>query len=162
MSNTVRIIVRKENLIMIMEIGIWITFIIINAVIEAFSMGVTNLWLACGGVIGLVLAAAGVPFMIQIIATLLVSILLLIFLREKVRTKFNNTIHSLNVADGTIGKLAIAEKDFGDHEGVVVIDHMEWKAKSDRNHKKGDKLIVTELSGVTVTVIPYENTLKPL
>ena len=34
---------------MIMEIGIWITFIIINAVIEAFSMGVTNLWLACGG-----------------------------------------------------------------------------------------------------------------
>lgn len=48
MSNTVRINVRKENLIMIMEIGIWITFIIINAVIEAFSMGVTNLWLACG------------------------------------------------------------------------------------------------------------------
>lgn len=66
------------------------------------------------------------------------------------------------MADGTIGKLAIAEKDFVDHEGVVVIDHMEWKAKSDRNHKKGDKLIVTELSGVTVTVIPYENTLKPL
>ena len=82
---------------MIMEIGIWITFIIINAVIEAFSMGVTNLWLACGGVIGLVLATAGVPFMIQIIATLLVSILLLIFLREKVRTKFNNTIHSLEL-----------------------------------------------------------------
>lgn len=64
-----------------MEIIIWIALIILFAVVEIITVGLTSIWFAGGALVALLLAAIGLGIAAQFVAFVAVSILLLVFTR---------------------------------------------------------------------------------
>ena len=66
--------------------------------------------------------------------------------RVAVRTEQTNI-------DTIIGKAGMVRQDIKAHEwGVVKVGMEEWRAKADEEIKEGEEIIVTGVSGVTLTV----------
>ena len=70
---------------------LWIIIIVIMAVIEALTLGLTTIWFAGGGIVAAIFAALGAPIIVQVILFLVVSIALLYFTRPIAVKKFNKT-----------------------------------------------------------------------
>lgn len=130
----------------------WIIFILVNVIAECMTHAITNMWFAIGGIVGLILAALGIPFLPQLIVAVMVSVFCLLVLRNFVKEKFNRERISTNVTDGIVGTKGVALSDFAEGKGKIQINNMKWSARSEDTISKGDRVIVRELSGVTLRV----------
>lgn len=133
---------------------IWLLVAAAFFVVEAIVPGVVCIWFGLGA-----LASFGISYLtdsivLQIIVFLIVSVLLLIFMR-KYALKISKSKESLNF-DRVIEKKAIVIEDIENisGKGRVMIDGMEWKAKSENGEpvKNGETVIVKEIKGVTLIV----------
>ena len=71
---------------------IWLAAVIILAVIEAATMGLTSIWFAGGAFAAAIAALLGGSLPIQIIVFFAVSVILLIVMKPIVKRKFNSRI----------------------------------------------------------------------
>lgn len=110
----------------------WLVVFAILIIIEIATLGLTTIWFAGGALVAWVLALLDVGLPIQVIVFLVVSIVLFIFTRPIALKHFNKQREKTNV-DSVIGKDAIvtATIDATHGTGTVIIDGMDWSAKTE-------------------------------
>lgn len=123
---------------------------IIFIIIECFTTQFISIWFALGAIIALLLSCLNFSFFWQLLSFATVGIILT-FSLHSIITKRLLKPKALN-ADGLIGKTAIVEQDFVQGEGRVIVEDMDWKAKSNEKLLKGDSVKIIEINGVTLTV----------
>lgn len=135
---------------------VWIAAMIVLLIVEAITMGLTTIWFAGGALVAAILAACNAPLLVQILAFIIVSFVLLYFTRPLVKDSFNKS-RTLTNAESLVGKKAYVKEqiDNVNATGMVKLDGMEWTA---RTAKDGviipvEALVeVKEIDGVKVIV----------
>ncbi|MCL2044149.1 MAG: NfeD family protein [Treponema sp.] len=140
---------------------IWVALVIIFAVIEVFTLGLTTVWFAIAALIMVFLSfILKIPLSVQILIFLFISTVLLIFTRPLAVKKFKMGREKTNV-DSLAGKQALVIKSIGEFEtGEVKIGGQIWSARADNNAEiaEGSKCEVLRVEGVQLIVCPIEST----
>ena len=131
---------------------IWIALIIIFAVVEIITVGLTSIWFAGGALAAVIVSVAGGPIWLQAVVFLAVSLLMLYFTRpwamkyiqpKKVRTNYEEAL----------GKdvRVIERVDNLKGTGKAMYNGMEWTARSEKEEvtfEPEDSAEVTGIEGV--------------
>lgn len=137
-----------------MEI-IWLAILVVMAVIEIITLGLTTVWFAGGALVAFVFSLFGVPIPLQITVFVVVSLVLLFATRPIAVKYFNNGRLKTN-AEGLIGKYGIVLEDINNLHavGLVQVDGMEWSARAtdESTIEKGQEVIIRAISGVKLIV----------
>lgn len=129
-------------------VWVWAIVIALSLVIEFITMQMVSIWLALGGVVGLILALiGGVAIEIQIVVVVIVSLLAILFLR-KFALKFLNSTSENKKADILIGKRTkMIEPTTKNDAGTIKINGVLWTAVADENIAVGEEVEVVEING---------------
>ena len=134
---------------------IWLVLLIIFLIAEAATVTITSLWFAAGALVALIAGALGAKFWVQMVLFLVVAAVMLIALRPIIKKHFTPKLTPTNV-DAIIGKRGVvcADIDADDDNGRVMIDGLDWRAKSVDNETlpKGTKIEVVDRDSVILTV----------
>lgn len=140
-----------------MQKVVWLVLLLLFAVGEAVSVGLTSIWFAAGALAALVAALLGWALWIQIALFLVVSLLCLLAVRPLARRHLNDKIEPTN-ADRVIGAEAQVTQDIDNihGKGAVIIRGMTWSARSqdDSPILTGTLVRVLRIEGVKVFVEP--------
>ena len=132
----------------------WLIVFVVFAALELVSVGMTCIWFAVGLAACVTSLFTG-NWIIQSIVFIIVTVLFLLFLRPLAVKYVNNKTEKTNV-DSIIGRTAkvVTEIDNVNAKGMVVIDGVEWTARSKDNRviPKETLVEVVEVSGVKVIV----------
>lgn len=137
---------------------IWFIAIVIFIIIEIATVGLATIWFAAGATVAFFEALLDLPFYVQLISFIVVSVALLIFTRPILVKRMNLGKVKTNV-DILIGKDGVVMEDIvGFETGLVKIKGQIWTAKAlhDETIKKGEVVIVDHIEGVKLIVKPYE------
>jgi len=135
---------------------IWVALVIVFALIEVFTLGLTTVWFAIAALLMVFLSLIKIPLSVQILIFLVVSALLLIFTRPLAIKKFKMGKEKTNV-DSLLGKHVLVTKKIGEFEkGEVKLNGLIWAARSDSNTEivEGTKCEVLRIEGVQLIVRP--------
>jgi membrane protein implicated in regulation of membrane protease activity len=133
---------------------IWVALVIIFALIEIFTMGLTTVWFAISALLMVFLSFINIPMTVQILIFLAIATLLLIFTRPLAIKKFKIGQEKTNV-DSLIGKHALVVKTIGEFErGEAKINGQIWSARSEDNAEitEGSKCEILRIEGVQLIV----------
>ena len=133
---------------------VWVALVIIFALIEAFTLGLTTIWPALAAFVMVFLSFLKIPVQVQIIIFLLISAVLLYFTRPIAIKKFKTGKVKTNV-DSLIGMHALVTRQIGEFErGEVKLNGQFWTARSEDGSviKEGTKCEVVRIEGVQAIV----------
>ena len=135
----------------------WLIALIVFAVGEALTVGLTSIWFAAGALVALIAVLLGGPLWVQITLFLAVSLLCLGAVRPLAKQHLNDKVEPTN-ADRVIGETAqvIEDVDNVHGKGAVVIRGMTWSARSQDGGPitTGTMVRVLRIEGVKVFVEP--------
>lgn len=139
-----------------MEPMIWLGLLAVLLLVEAVTAGLTTIWFAGGALVAAVAAWMGAGELVQIVLFLAVSGILLIFTRP-LAVKYLNKDKIETNANSLIGKKAVVTKDIDNlaQMGQVLINDVEWSARSTDDGKKvakGTVVEIKEIRGVKLIV----------
>ncbi|MBR5485193.1 MAG: NfeD family protein [Oscillospiraceae bacterium] len=133
----------------------WLAAAVILGAAEAATVSLVAIWFAAGAVVAILPALLGASVWTQLAVFVLVSVCMLILTRPLVKNRLNNRTVKTN-ADSSIGKTAVVISDIDPLTGTgrVSLSGLDWAAKSCDNEplKKGEKVVVKEIQGVTLLV----------
>ena len=133
----------------------WLILFVVFAVLELISLGLTCIWFAVGALAGCITALITDNWIIQSIVFIIVTVVVLVFLRPIAVKYINNKAEKTNV-DSLIWKKSRVLEDIDNlnAKGQVSIDGMEWTARSeDGSEIKKDGLVeVVAIEGVKAIV----------
>ena len=136
---------------------VWLVLLLLFAVSEAVTVGLTSIWFAAGALAALIAALLGGPLWIQLTLFLAVSLLCLLAVRPLARRHLNNSVVPTN-ADRVIGAQAQVTEDIDNihGKGAVIIRGMTWSARSEDGGPitAGTMVRVLHIEGVKVFVEP--------
>ena len=136
---------------------IWLVLLLLFALSEAITVGLTSIWFAAGALCALIAALLGGPVWIQITLFLTVSLLCLAAVRPLAKRHLNDRVEPTN-ADRVIGAEAQVTEDIDNihGKGAVIIRGMTWSARSqdDSVIAAGTRVRVLRIEGVKVFVEP--------
>ena len=139
------------------RIIIWVAILVVSIVVECCTTALVSIWFAPAAAACVVLELVGVKSLyIQLAVFILLTVLLVFFMRNKIKESFKSGKIRTNV-DSLIGKTAVVEEDIVDGGvGRVVVGGMSWAAftDEDRNILAGEKVTVHEISGVKLYCLP--------
>ena len=130
--------------------------VIIFALIEVLTLGLTTVWFAIAAVIMVFLSFLPIPLSVQILIFLAISAVLLIFTRPVAVKKFKIGREKTNV-DSLIGKRVLVTRKISEFEkGEVKANGLIWTARADSNTEiaEGTKCEVLRIEGVQLIVSP--------
>lgn len=133
---------------------IWIIIAIVSGVIEALTLGITTIWFVFGAIVAWVLAEFNMPFIVQILAFIVVSGVLLYFTKPLVKRYLKVGRQRTN-ADALIGEFAIVTEGIDTLKaiGQVEIRGQVWSAKSTGELiNRGEKVEIIDIQGVKLLV----------
>jgi membrane protein implicated in regulation of membrane protease activity len=121
-------------------IFIWLGIFVIALIVEICTTDIVSVWFCGASLISLILAAIpGVPFWVEIIVFVVLSITLLIALRPLVKKYFSKNNFKTNV-DEMIGRKALVIKSISEMErGEVKINGVIWTAEAVNPSEKIEK-----------------------
>ncbi len=135
----------------------WLVLLVVFAVGEAATVGLTSIWFAAGSLAALIAALLGGPLWVQLTLFLAVSLLCLVAARPLAKRHLNSKVEPTN-ADRVIGETAqvIEDVDNIHGKGAVVIRGMTWSARSQDGGPitTGTMVRVLRIEGVKVFVEP--------
>jgi len=138
-----------------MEAVTWLIILAVLLVIEIATLGLTTIWFAGGALIAFIASAVGAPLWLQITFFIVVSIILLVFTRPLATRLMNKRVTKTNM-DSLPGQEAVVTQEIDNLKGTgqVMINGMEWTARSDQKQKipKDATVIVVEIEGVKLIV----------
>ncbi|MCR5213172.1 MAG: NfeD family protein [Eubacterium sp.] len=110
---------------------LWVIVAVIALVIEIISMGLTTIWFTGGGIVSAIIAYMGGPLWLQIIAFIIVSTMLLLFMRP-IAKKYLNIGNAKTNTDSLIGRTekVIKTIDNNNGYGLIKLGDVEWRAVS--------------------------------
>ncbi len=134
----------------------WLIAFIVLLVIEIITMGLTTIWFAGGALVAFVMGLLGFDLVIQVIAFLAVSVLLLILTRPLAVKYFNRECQKTN-AESLIGKQALVLEDVDTlhSSGRVEVNGQEWSAKTEDPEeiiRKNEVVTIEGIQGVKLIV----------
>ena len=137
-------------------VWVWLALSVLFIITEIATVQLTTVWFAGGALIAMLLAACGVKsIIIQIIAFLAVSIILLVATRPLVKKHINKKSQPTN-ADRNIGQQAVVTEEINNLEGrgAAKINGTEWTARSENGDiiPAGVTVTVTKIDGVKLIV----------
>jgi len=133
---------------------IWVALVIIFAVIEVFTLGLTTVWFALAALVMVFLSFLPIPIVFQITIFLAISAVLLFFTRPVAIKKFKIGREKTNV-DSLAGKHALVTRKIGEFDkGEVKLNGLFWSARSEDGSTivEGTKCEVMRIEGVQVIV----------
>ncbi len=136
-------------------VAFWLIVIAALLVFELVTLGLTTIWFAFGGLIAMVIAAAGGSFAFQFGAFAVISLLAMALVRNIALEHFNKSRAKTNV-DSLPGQKAIVTEKIDNvrSQGKAVLNGMEWTARSvsDSEIEEGAVVVVKRVSGVKLIV----------
>ena len=134
---------------------VWLALLIIFAVAEAATVGLTSVWFAIGSLGALVCALAGGNIWLQLGIFIVLSLVCLVALRPLAKKYLNNRVEPTN-ADRVIGQEARVTQDIDNIQGngAVTIGGVTWTARSEHDTPipAGAMVRVLRIEGVKVIV----------
>ncbi len=135
--------------------AVWLVVLIVFAVGEAVTVGLTSIWFAVGALGALMTAVLGGGIATQIVVFLALSALSMALIRPLAR-KYLKPKYSATNADRVIGKNAVVTQAIDNMEGKgqVNISGQTWTARSahDVTIPQGAEVKVLRIEGVKVYV----------
>ena len=135
---------------------IWVALVILFALIEMCTLGLTTIWFALAALVMAFLSFLNIPLPAQILIFLAISAALFFGTRPLAIRKFKTGREKTNV-DSLIGKHALVIKRIGEFEkGEAQIAGQIWSARSEDNSEipEGTKCEVARIEGVRAIVRP--------
>lgn len=127
----------------------WLILFVVLLIVEILTLGLTTVWFAGGAIIAFILALSGFDFVVQILAFLAVSILLLVFTRP-IAVKYFNQERQRTNAESLIGQKAIVTEriDTIHMTGKVEVNGLEWSAKTDEEEESIEAGAIVSVEGI--------------
>lgn len=126
---------------------VWLAVIAISLVIEIITLDLVSVWFACGAAIPFILSAiGGIGVEWQILVFVIVTALLIIFVRKYAQKLLLKNMNTKTNADSLIGKKyrLLEDTDF-EHIGSVKVNDVVWTAvSSDGSLIKAGQLVEVE------------------
>jgi membrane protein implicated in regulation of membrane protease activity len=134
---------------------IWLVVAAVMIILEMISLGLTSIWFAGGAIVSAIIAYMGGHWTLQLVCFAAVSVILLVFTRPVLAKHMMKTNEKTNV-ESLIGQNAVVKERIDNlkAEGVVVINGLEWTARStdDTVIDAGSKVEIVEVKGVKLIV----------
>lgn len=138
-----------------MEGIFWLVVIVVMAVIEIITLGLTTIWFAGGALAAFLASLLGASVLVQSILFIVVSVVLLAFTRPWAVEYFNKDRARTN-ADSLIGETGIVRQEIDNlkAQGMVSVRGQEWTARAADNTviSKETQVEIVEISGVKLLV----------
>ncbi|MCI8860026.1 MAG: NfeD family protein [Lachnospiraceae bacterium] len=138
-----------------MEGIFWLIVLVVMAVIEIITLGLTTVWFAGGALAAFIASLLGANIVVQVILFVVVSVLLLALTRPLAAEYLNKGRIRTN-ADSLIGKTAIVKQEIDNlkAQGQVSVDGQEWTARSvdEQVISKDMQVEIVEIKGVKLMV----------
>lgn len=138
-----------------MEGIFWLVVIVVMAVIEIITLGLTTIWFAGGALAAFLASLLGASVLVQSILFIVVSVVLLAFTRPWAVEYFNKDRVRTN-ADSLIGETGIVLQEIDNlkAQGMVSVRGQEWTARAADNTviSKETQVEIVEISGVKLLV----------
>lgn len=138
-----------------MEGIFWLVVIVVMAVIEIITLGLTTIWFAGGALAAFLASLLGASVLVQSILFIVVSVVLLAFTRPWAVEYFNKDRARTN-ADSLIGETGIVLQEIDNlkAQGMVSVRGQEWTARAADNTviSKETQVEIVEISGVKLLV----------
>lgn len=142
-----------------MEGIFWLVVVVVMAMIEIITLGLTSIWFAGGALVAFLAYLLGANLITQMILFVLVSFLLLGFTRP-LAMKYINKNRTKTNAESLVGKNAVVLEDIDNLKarGMVSVSGQEWTARSadDTLIAKDTVVEIIEIRGVKLIVKPKE------
>ena len=133
----------------------WLIVIVVMAVIEIITLGLTTIWFAGGALIAFLASLLGANLLVQSILFVVVSVVLLAVTRP-LAVEFFNTGRTKTNAESLIGKTAVVLQEIDNlrAKGMASVDGQEWSARSvdDKVIPEETQVEIVEISGVKMLV----------
>lgn len=133
----------------------WLAVVIVMAVIEIITLGLTTIWFAGGALVAFLASMLGADFLVQLVLFIAVSVLLLAITRPLAVKYLNKNRESTN-AESLIGELAVVKEEIDNlnARGHVSVNGQEWTARSfeEKIIPEGATVEIVEISGVKLLV----------
>ncbi len=109
----------------------WLIIVIVMAVIEIITLGLTTIWFAGGALAAFIASLLGADLAMQIILFIVVSVVLLALTRP-LAVNYLNTDRVKTNAESLIGKLGVVKEkvDNLNAQGIVSVEGQEWTARA--------------------------------
>lgn len=145
---------------MLIDSIVWLVLLIVFAVGEAVTVGLTSIWFAAGALGALITSTLTENLLIQIIVFLALSLVTLLLVRPLARKYFIPRRVATN-ADRILGQEGIVTEDIDNLEakGQVKVSGTVWSARSQRDEvpiPAGTRVRILRIEGVKVFVAPVE------
>lgn len=138
-----------------MEGLFWLIVIVVMAIIEIITLGLTTIWFAGGALVAFLANLFGAGLPVQIVLFIVVSFLLLAFTRP-FAVKYINKGKVPTNAESLIGKSAIVLEEINNlkAQGAASVNGQEWTARSveDTVIAKDTVVEIVEIKGVKLMV----------
>ena len=134
---------------------IWLIIAVVSGLVEAVTLGITTIWFVFGALVAWGLYELNAPFMLQLIAFIVVSATLLYFTKPLVK-KYLKVGGAKTNADSLIGEIGIVIEDIDTlkSKGQIEVRGQVWSAKT-RGEKTIDidtKVEILAIEGVKLVV----------
>ena len=107
----------------------WLVVFVVFAALELVSLGLTCIWFAIGALAGCVAALLGANWIVQAVVFLVVTMVVLIFIRPFAIKYVNNKAEKTNV-ESMAGKQGKVVVEIDNINAKGMINGMEWTARS--------------------------------
>ena len=134
----------------------WLVVIVLFIAVEVNTMALTTIWFAGGAVAAFLAALAGLTIKTQLVLSLIVSLVLLIFTRPFAMKFVNKGTVNTNAMD-LIGKKARVTAEINNQlsKGAAVVNGQEWTARAAEEEAvipEGEIVLIKEIRGVKLIV----------
>ena len=109
----------------------WLIIVIVMAVIEIITLGLTTIWFAGGALVAFIASLLGADLAVQIILFIEVSVALMALTRPLAVNYLKRDRVKTN-AESLIGKLGVVKEkvDNLNAQGIVSVEGQEWTARA--------------------------------
>jgi len=146
-------------------IWIWLAVVSISLIVEFITMDLTSIWFSLAGLIALILSAiGGVAWEIQLIVFIILSALLIVFVRKIAKQVLSKSKEDTKTnVDSLVGKRTkLLSPITTDEKGTISINGVVWNVISNNGEEieEGKVVEVTEVSGNKLIVRKLRNALE--
>ena len=133
----------------------WLIVSVVCAVLEIATLGLTSIWFVVGALAAMASTYFGASFWVQILVFLIVSFLMLLFVRPFAQKHLNNKVQKTNL-DSLVGEKCVVLEDIVPFNGtgLVKVDGKQWSVASQNGEeiKAGELVEILEIKGVRLIV----------
>jgi membrane protein implicated in regulation of membrane protease activity len=128
--------------------------IIVFAVAEAFTLGLTSIWFALGAIVALLVSLLKLPIYLQKAVFLIATLVLVIYTRPIAQKYLRIGVSKTNVS-ALVGEKGVVMKRVDVYNlGQVKVKGQIWTAKSERGEEiaRGEEVEIVAIEGVKLIV----------